>query len=82
MNRKEKLRINIQEKQEAMQRIVDTMDEEAQTLASLAAKADEVDSHVINIARLEESHAKVETELEALQDLEEAKDLEEEKDTT
>lgn len=80
-----------------MQRIVDTMDEEAQTLASLAAKAvlaargiapstlsyqDEVDSHVINIARLEESHAKVETELEALQDLEEAKDLEEEKDTT
>ncbi|CAD6444829.1 d67c9873-148d-4e96-a617-e37e28981b5f-CDS [Sclerotinia trifoliorum] len=89
MDRKDELRTTIQEKQDAMQRIVDTMNEEAQTLTSSSAKAvmaargkvsstlsyqDEVDSYEIAIARLEELYAEVEAELKGLQELMEPQD--------
>jgi len=81
---KEDLKGKIQAQQDAMQAILDSMDDDAQALVSSSSKAakdargkesstlnhqDLVDSYKITIERLEEEFSKVEEELKGLEEL-------------
>jgi hypothetical protein len=81
---KEDLKEKIQAQQDAMQALLDSMDDDAQTLASSSSKAAKdargkesrtlnhqelVDSYKIAIERLEEQFSKAEEELKGLEEL-------------